>query len=143
VLWGHDWSKPAIGRARNLRLRLDGMYGGLKFPAPGVSAEADMIYALLKQGILDSVSVGFRAPRGLAVGPDGVPQYQYPCELLELSVVNIPANPRAQVVARAARTVAAPSARWAGYTLELADETILELADDPAAARPLSYRRWL
>lgn len=93
INFGHDNSRPAIARGRNLQLRRDGLYCDVVFPPRGVSAESDMVFDLLKLGILTDVSVEFLGRR------EGDTYVE--AELLGAGVVNIGANPRAQVVARA------------------------------------------
>ena len=93
INFGHDNSKPAIARGRNLQAREDGIYGDLHFPPRGISPEADLVFELLKLGILTDVSVEFLGRR------EGDTYVE--TELLAAGIVNIGANPRAQVVARA------------------------------------------
>lgn len=100
ILWQHDHSRPAIGRGRKPQVRPDGsLHARLSFPPPGVHRDADLVFELLALGILTDVSVGFLSPHPEMMS-DGHLRH-LDCELLEASVVNVGANPRAQVMARA------------------------------------------
>jgi HK97 family phage prohead protease len=86
------WSKL---RADSMALR-----GNLKLAPKGTSPRIDEIRALIDAGILRAVSVGFKPiehkPRDEKKGG-----YHYlKCELVETSLVSIPANPNALAVAK-------------------------------------------
>jgi uncharacterized protein len=125
ALWAHDWHMPALGRWHGLQMRGDGLYALATFAPAGTHPEADLVYNLVKAGVIGDVSVGFRAQRD--VGSDGAVTYR-DAELLEASFCNIGANPRAVVVARAlgldARRLG--SGRPRGRD----DEIVIELTDD-------------
>jgi HK97 family phage prohead protease len=101
VLFQHD---PAqiVGRAKPIFVGAD-LYADVEFAPEGISTKADEICGLAKHGVIDTVSIGFdpidcepmdpKKPRGA--------QKYLSCELLELSFVSVPANPRAEVVLRA------------------------------------------
>ena len=70
----------------------------IEFPPAGVNARSDEYLALLKSGVLGAVSVGFLP---LARSPLQSGGWRYTAwELLELSVVSIPANANALVEER-------------------------------------------
>jgi HK97 family phage prohead protease len=81
------------------------------FPEPGVSQFADRCAALIDAGLLGAVSVGFRPIewRYMEEGRGGVRFIQQ--ELLEISLVPVPANPEALIEARAAAKRASPTHR--------------------------------
>ena len=102
ALFGHD-SKAFIGRWSNVRVEGNRLLGRLELLEKGTSERIDELHAAIKAGVLRAVSVGFRAleapqqrdtkdPRG------GVTFTK--SELMECSLVSIPANPNALQVAK-------------------------------------------
>ena len=106
VLWSHDGSNtPPIGKAANVRRR----YGPARLTAdiefaPKEAFEfADTIYQLASRGFIRATSVGFmptmaeevdeKKREKLGLGPYG--QLYTGAELMEISVVAVPANPSA------------------------------------------------
>jgi phage head maturation protease len=105
VLWGHNANMPPIGRSGNVRRR----YGPARLTsdiefAPKEAYEfADTIYQLANRGFLKATSVGFMPTatedvddnkrKKLGMGPYG--QLYVGAELMEISVVAVPANPSA------------------------------------------------
>lgn len=91
-LWAHDYSKPPIGKAIDVRVRNKQLIFDIQFPEEGVYPLADTVYKLYKGGFLNATSVGF-------VGKQKEPienGYKYiRQELLELSAVPVPSNPTA------------------------------------------------
>src|SRR5918993_3456547 len=59
ALFGHRADFP-IGKWVNVRVEKGHLKGRLQLAAPGTSQRIDEIIALVKQGILKAVSVGFR-----------------------------------------------------------------------------------
>jgi HK97 family phage major capsid protein/HK97 family phage prohead protease len=96
ALFGHDQSTP-IGVWENLRVEGTKLMGRLKLAARGTSTRIDEIISLVEQGVLKAVSVGFR-PLDREPLDSGV-RYKLQ-ELLETSVVSVPANPAALAVAK-------------------------------------------
>lgn len=107
LLFGHNSREPAIGTVRawveDTQLLADAT-----FAPEGVSAFADEIWNLVDADIMRAVSVGFLPTAepnpiwknddeetGILTGFEFIAQ-----ELLELSVVSVPANPAALAVAR-------------------------------------------
>lgn len=94
ILWGHDHNEPAIGKATRIWVDKTGAKPILKFK--GVISEATTrareVKQLMAEGILRAFSVGFRP---LDVDGDTFQKQ----ELLEISVVNVPANAEAQMLA--------------------------------------------
>ena len=106
ALFGHDHDFP-IGRWTDVHVdkKTKALRGKLDI-AKGASARIDEIGALVKGGYLNAVSVGFRptkSPEPLK-DKDGKETYGVRFvgqELLECSVVPVPANPSALAIARA------------------------------------------
>lgn len=88
VLWGHDHSKPAIGKAVSLQITQNGLEGELEFAETPLAME---VFSLYEGGFMSAFSCGFRNDI-----------YEYDQEndkvilrkntLYEISCVNVPAN---------------------------------------------------
>lgn len=99
ALYGHDQSNLPIGLWENVRVEAGRLLGRLKLAEPGTSPFIDAIRSLLAQKILRAVSVGFLP---LAYEPrPGAKRggYRYTAtELIECSVVAVPANAHATAI---------------------------------------------
>ncbi|SHJ70619.1 phage prohead protease, HK97 family [Bradyrhizobium lablabi] len=106
ALFGHDANtiENVIGKARNVRVEGTRLVGEIEFMEASVNPKAEAVYQMLKGGYLNAVSVGFQPiewdlskdksrPQGINFKKQ---------ELLEISVVPVPALPTALVQARAA-----------------------------------------
>lgn len=106
VLWGHDHNRP-IGTARVYK-SAGRLMAAVKLAEAGTSSFIDFLRELVRQRIVRAVSVGFmptRSPDPI-VDPDtgGLKGYEFNGqELLELSVVSVPANPAALALAKSFR----------------------------------------
>lgn len=91
-LWAHDYSIPPIGKAIDVRVRNKQLIFDIQFPEEGVYPLADTVYKLYKGGFLNATSVGFvgNQKEHIANGYKYIRQ-----ELLELSAVPVPSNPKA------------------------------------------------
>lgn len=97
VLASHDPTQP-IGSAK-AAIRNGRVEALIDFAPAGISAKADEFCGLAKAGVLRAVSVGFDP---IEYQPNKAGGYDYnKWELMELSVVAVPANPGARVIARA------------------------------------------
>ena len=111
VLWGHDSNNtPPIGKAVNVRRGIgpDGkpaLLPSIEFAPKEAHPFAETVYQLTKGGFLNAVSVGFM-PRSTKAISDaerqdlGMPKYGMfydSADLLEISVVSVPANPSALI----------------------------------------------
>jgi HK97 family phage prohead protease len=101
VLWGHDRWSPPIARSTSVRIEQDKLIALAEFPAAGVYPFADTIFTMATAGFINASSVGFRPIKwawvedvGRPYGIDFIEQ-----ELLEWSLVTVPANPEALVQA--------------------------------------------
>jgi HK97 family phage prohead protease len=94
LLWAHDHSIPAIGKAT--KVWIDGKGSDAKLMFNGVwqtvTDYGKAASQLVQEGILNSFSVGF-IPQDM----DGNTYTKQ--ELLEISLVNVPANPQAMMLA--------------------------------------------
>jgi HK97 family phage prohead protease len=103
ALWAHDSHQPPVGRAVQVWADSTGLYGDVQFADAGTYPFAETVYQLLKKRFLNAVSVGFMPleyefsddpeRRG---GVDFIRQ-----ELMEISVVPVPALASALVTERA------------------------------------------
>lgn len=105
VLFGHDASKPGyvLGKATEIVSDKDGdkniTLGTVQFAEEGTSEDADTVWKLVKQGILRTVSVGFIPHTFKKLADDDGTDVLADNELLEFSIVPIPANPSAVALA--------------------------------------------
>lgn len=97
ALYGHDSSALPVGKWANVRVEGKRLVGTLKLAAAGTSRFIDALRSLIEQGIIKAVSVGFQP---LAYEPiddknpwDGLRFTKV--ELMECSLVTVPANPNA------------------------------------------------
>jgi HK97 family phage prohead protease len=106
ALFAHDAGtvENVIGRAKNVRIEGSRLIGDIEFMAAEVNPNAEIVYQMVKGGFLNTVSVGFQPIEWeLAKDksrPQGVNFKKQ--ELLEISIVPIPANANALVQAKAA-----------------------------------------
>lgn len=101
ALFGHSSSFP-IGTWSDIRVEGGKLLGKLNLAMRGTSQRLDEVISLVEQGILRAVSVGFRPAEWEPIDPKkpyGGQRYKRQ-ELLETSLVSIPANPAALQVAR-------------------------------------------
>jgi HK97 family phage prohead protease/HK97 family phage major capsid protein len=101
ALFGHSHDFP-IGRWSNLRIEGGKLIGKLNLAARGTSARIDELISLVEQGILRAVSVGFLPKKSEPIDknkPYGAQRYLEQ-ELLETSLVSVPANPAAIALAK-------------------------------------------
>jgi len=101
ALFSHNGSFP-IGRWSDLRVEAGKLIGRLNLAKRGTSYRLDELIGLVEQGILRAVSVGFRPLKSEpldAEKPYG-PQRYLRQELLETSLVSVPANPAAIALAK-------------------------------------------
>jgi HK97 family phage prohead protease len=115
VLFGHDSRSLPIGRAENVRVEGGALRGRIVLASAAANPDAERVWNLIREGVLNAVSVGFvphevrhekHNGRDVIVLADN--------ELLELSVVPIPANDEAVMQrAKAARAgLARPLDAW-------------------------------
>ena len=119
LLWAHDHTEPAIGKVTKLSIDGDGKKRQLKFNAVSqeVTEKARAIKKLVEDGFINTFSVGFRP---LEMEDNQIIKQ----ELLEISVVNVPANPEAMLLAY-------KSLKEDGFR----DKTITQVLDDEVVKR--------
>lgn len=94
----HRMGDFPVGVWKNLRIQGGSLIADLHLAAKGTSRMADTARELVLQGILRAVSVTF-APRGAEARKPRGSLYKN-AELLEASLVSVPMNPRALMVAK-------------------------------------------
>lgn len=106
-LWMHNHEAP-IGEVTDVKVDGSRLLATARFATAGVSKLADDLWALVKDKVLRAFSVGFTVggERGkdyeyLYDDDENVTGYRYlRPELLEISLVSVPANPNALALAR-------------------------------------------
>ena len=105
ALWGHDSGtvKNVMGRSKNVRVEGTRLIGDIEFMPADVNPDADAVFKMVKAGFLKTVSVGFAPikwePTKDKSRPGGIDFKEQ--ELLEVSIVPLPANPNAVIQAKA------------------------------------------
>ncbi|WP_257164675.1 HK97 family phage prohead protease [Bradyrhizobium sp. SRS-191] len=106
ALFGHDTSsvENVIGRASNVRMEGDRLVGDIEFMSGDVNPNAEAVFQMVKAGFLRTVSVGFQPIDWVASKdrsrPGGIDFKKQ--ELVEISIVPVPANANALIQAKAA-----------------------------------------
>jgi HK97 family phage prohead protease len=137
LLWAHQSSEPSIGRVPDIRVEGTRLIASVEFRPEGDNAIADDVYKGLQGGFINAVSVGFlptKEPNMLWADDD--PKHEkWPTgyefigqELLELSVVPVPANAQALALARS-------------LALSEATQRRLLVFDERASARVAAQQR--
>jgi HK97 family phage prohead protease len=101
ALFNHNPNAP-IGKWKNVRVENDQLIADLAPADPGTSARVDEILSLIRQDVLRATSVGFRSLESAPIDPKnpfGGTKYTSQ-ELVETSIVSVPANPAALAIAR-------------------------------------------
>lgn len=95
ILWGHDHSEPAIGVSKKTWVEGTGKKAKLMIQPllHDVTEKARAVKELVDMGVIRTLSVGFKPLES----PDGITFTKN--ELLEVSMVNVPANPEAMMLA--------------------------------------------
>jgi len=100
ALFNHNSDFP-IGRWEKLLVKDGALRGHLQVAPKGTSARIDEIRALIDAGILRAVSVGFRPIESEPIAESKYGGMRYlKSELVETSLVSVPANPNALAVAK-------------------------------------------
>ena len=151
VLWQHNSDRLPIGRAQNVQIEGNALKATVEFiPAdtPEGGQFAESVYRLCRGGFLQATSVGFRPLKweyskdpardngGWFPGIDFEQQ-----ELVELSVVTVPANPEALMEPQQMPAPAMP-AEVASDTPPQSGEELTALDAAQIAAKQEQARAW-
>jgi HK97 family phage prohead protease len=99
ALFGHRSDFP-IGRWKDLQVKDGALRGHLVMAPEGTSDRIDEIRKLILAGILKATSVGFRPIESKPISKDSNGTLYTKQELVETSVVSVPANPNALAIAK-------------------------------------------
>jgi len=99
ALFNHNSDFP-IGRWEKLSVKSGALRGHLRMAPAGTSPRIDEIRKLIDAGILKAVSVGFRPIESKPRSKSAPGENFVRSELVETSLVSVPANPNALAVAR-------------------------------------------
>jgi len=136
ILWAHDSISLPIGRATSIVVRGGALRVEIEFTPADVNPDGARVAQLVDAGFLKAVSVGF-IPLEWTPRPDGGFDFEK-AELLEVSVVAVPANPEALLAAGLSSGMSVSRATLAallekvmdGETVELDDADYIEIDDD-------------
>lgn len=132
VLFAHDYHQPPVGVSRELTRTERGLSSICEFAEAKDYAFAGTIAALVRMGALRATSVGFRTLEWsydeVRSGVNFTRQ-----ELLEYSIVPVPANPHALIEARSAGIDVEPLREW---YVKLGEA----IAADPTALRTVKIK---
>lgn len=149
ALFAHDSSSLPIGRASSVHVRdRKQLVGDITFASKDVYRFADTVYRLIKGKFLNAVSVGFTPLEYEFVNskerPGGI---SFKRQILnEISVVPVPANPRALVEARGMGIDLEPLQEWAEDVIKNMDLTVIdrkrmgEILNIPAEFRSIAKK---
>ncbi len=107
ILAQHDPNQP-IGRS-TISIQGGKVIALIDFAPAGISAKADEYCGLAKAGIINAASVGFEGVEAEPIKGGGKRYTKW--KLMEISLVSVPANPSATVIARSLDTSAGAAAR--------------------------------
>lgn len=129
VLWAHDATSLPVAKADKVWIEGGRLMASAEFTPAGMARFNDAVFEMLKAGFLSATSVGF-APLKYAFTDD--PQRRFGIdfmeqELLEFSVVPIPANAEALIQGRAAGIDVAPVAEWCEAALRRAGKAVISI----------------
>ena len=98
ILWAHDMYKPAIGRAEGVITNDKELTGSIVFDTSGLDPLAMMVDSKVRNGFLQTGSVGFMPIRIEFVEDKEAPEtlIHREMELYEFSITNVPANVNAR-----------------------------------------------
>jgi phage head maturation protease len=137
VLWGHEYSEPAIAKAISLEIIPGvGIKSAFQFPERGVYPKADLIRSLWGAGFLNAVSIGF-IPIEFNPLNGGIEYTKW--EMLEYSVVNVPAQQGAlrlsiddlYAVQKRGRVLSSANEGKLRRAAEIINEVLAQVGDEP------------
>ncbi len=103
VLLSHDYSSLPVAKTTEIGVQGGALMATAEFPSEGIFPQADQVFRLIKEGYLSTASVGFRPIEWVYNSDRGGMDY-HKQELLEWSVVPVPALSTALIESRTAKT---------------------------------------
>jgi len=119
VLFAHNYRQPVVARASQIKVENEQLRATAEFPPPETYEFGDTLYQLYAGGWMKATSVGFKPVKWSFVEEDDRPfgiDFEE-MELLEFSLVPVPANPRALVDASKSFDLT-PLKEWCEATLD-------------------------
>ncbi|MGH6793626.1 MAG: HK97 family phage prohead protease [Methylocella sp.] len=146
ALWAHDTGAPPIGKVSNIRAAGSRLLGDIEFADAETFTFGDTIFKLLKRGFLNAVSVGWNPLEWRRSSdpnrPGGIDFLRQ--ELLEVSVVPVPALKTALATARAGGIDTGPLFEWAEKMLDAGGFAVIARAELEAlrkeARMPIAFK---
>jgi HK97 family phage prohead protease len=92
ILWAHRYDELPLGKVVDLSITDNGLEADISFASEEANPKAQQVKKLIDDGILNAVSVGF-------IGKERNGNIITKAELLEISIVPVPANQEALVMA--------------------------------------------
>jgi HK97 family phage prohead protease len=123
VMFAHDYKQLPVARAISIEEEDGRLVSTAEFATADLNPFADTVYRMIKGGFLNAVSVGFRPQKFKSAERDNGRQgFDFEeQELLEYSVVPIPANPHALIAASKDGIDVEPITAWAKSWLTQAE----------------------
>lgn len=120
VLWAHSHRDLPLGKAEWVAAEASALKARMEFAPAEANPMAEMVRALVDFGALRATSVRFRPLKSNWNDERGGMDFEEH-ELLEFSIVPVPANPEALLDAKAAGIAVAPLRKWAESVLDAAE----------------------
>ncbi|HEX7123609.1 MAG TPA: HK97 family phage prohead protease [Gemmatimonadaceae bacterium] len=121
VLWAHSRRDLPIGRALDVHIDGSSLVSRAEFASADLNPFAGQVYRMLRAGFLNAVSVGFVPQEWTWDEQRGGVNFLRQ-ELVEFSVVPVPANPEALMIGRMPEEDRAALRAWAERTLDWVNE---------------------
>lgn len=138
VLFAHDYTNLPVAKTTRLELSPDGLIAEAEFATAELNPFAESVYQMLKQGFLRGTSVGFRPiDHEFNSERNGVDFKSQ--ELLEFSIVPVPANSETLMEASAAGIDIAPIKAWAKQIVETSEASMGESEGEEEEDLELHY----
>lgn len=121
VLFSHDYSAPPVGKSSNVFVRAEEgkdpvLMADVEWVPLGVFPLADTVREMVNLGFLKSTSVGFMPKEWNFIGESFAVHFEKQ-ELMEFSIVPVPANPEAVIQSRSCSIDLGAMEEWMLETL--------------------------
>lgn len=134
VLFAHDYRSLPVGKGLNIRQGPGSLIADVEFPPPGVYAFADTVLGMIDFGALKATSVGFD-PAEWTIDEQRGGYNFIRQELLEFSIVPVPANAEAlQLALKGMGASIGPYKAWVHGAAEMLKAAETEHPGEPVAA---------